>query len=109
MVSKFVDFLIDPFLKPHECSSKDLREESHFDINNPEDAPFLTRSQNRTQTIEGKVTHLFHGNGLINNEIYFSLSDVNGNHLLQVGLLINNIARMSALDSKFVFFVTDSC
>ncbi|KAK3769722.1 hypothetical protein RRG08_004971 [Elysia crispata] len=85
LVSKFVDFLIDPFLKPHECSSKDLREESHFDINNPEDAPFLTRSQNRTQTIEGKVTHLFHGNGLINNEIYFSLSDVNGNHLLQVG------------------------
>ena len=78
LFSKVVDLLLDPFLKPP------TQEKSYSDINNPEDAPFLTRSQNRAQTVEGEVTHVFHGHGLVDNEIYFSLSDVNGNHSLQV-------------------------
>lgn len=84
LVSKVVDLLIDPFFQAHK-NTPQREEENPKDFINPEDAPFLKGPERRAQTLQGQVTHVFHGHGLIDNEIYFSMSDVNGNHSLQVG------------------------
>lgn len=46
----------------------------------PNDCPFLVHNNEnvKTRSIEGMVTHMFHGHGLINGDIYFSIEAVQG-------------------------------
>ena len=54
------------------------------------DSPFLvqTEKESRKQTIDGKVSHVFHGHGLIDGYIYFSSDNISGREVLQVLLYI---------------------
>ncbi|GFO01919.1 RNA helicase mov10l1 [Plakobranchus ocellatus] len=83
LLSKAVDFLVDySFAKRNPSEDERFSESASI---NSETAPFLVQSNTKSQAFQGEVTHLFHGHGLINNEIYFSLSDINGNNTVQVG------------------------
>ncbi|KAH9504829.1 hypothetical protein Btru_062059 [Bulinus truncatus] len=87
LISKIIDYFIPEESSDNECQSKAdcfVSQKQHSFDN---DTPFLfgVNEVANVRCVQGKVTHINQGHGLIDRDIYFSDSDLKGNDKLEVG------------------------
>lgn len=75
LISNIIDYFIPEERSGTitECNSDNLLDKQHDD-----NSPFLFGYNEVTniRSVSGKVTHVFHGHGLIDKDIYFSKADL---------------------------------
>ena len=81
LVSNIVGYLIGSSKE----DESELNEEDELLDEDLIDAPFYVKAKDVAQrkAVDGKVTHVYHGHGLIDGHIYFSSDSVNGKEALK--------------------------